>query len=117
MHEYSIVQSLIDRVDDEARRRGATSVHRLEVHIGELSGVDARLLATAFETFREHTVCADATLDVAVIAADWRCPRCKQPPERGALLRCTTCNLPAQLAAGDEIILASIDMEVPSHVH
>ncbi len=40
MHEYSIVQALVERVDAEARARGATAVHRLSVSIGELSGVE-----------------------------------------------------------------------------
>jgi len=116
VHEYAIVQSLLDRVDDEARRRGATRVHRLEVLLGELSGVDGRLLATAFETFREKTLCEGAELHITSVGAAWRCPRCGQAPERGALLRCTACNLPAQLAAGDEIVLSRIEMEVPAHV-
>lgn len=55
MHEYSIIQALLDRVDEEVRRRGATAVHRLDVSLGELSGVDPGLLATAFETFRAGT--------------------------------------------------------------
>ena len=38
MHEYSIVQALLERVREEARAHGAHSVHRLHVSIGELSG-------------------------------------------------------------------------------
>jgi hydrogenase nickel incorporation protein HypA/HybF len=117
VHEYSIVQALLDRVDAEVRQRGASRVHHLDVQLGELSGVDGGLLATAFETVRAGTVCAGAELRISTIAADWRCPRCRCPPPRGALLRCPSCNLPAQLVAGDEIVLARIEMEVESHVH
>ena len=116
MHEYSIVQALLERVDDEARRRGAARVHRLEVQLGELSGVDGGLLATAFETCRDGTVCAGAQLFITPVAALWRCPRCGRTPEPGKFLRCTACDLPAQLAAGDEILLARIEMEVDAHV-
>ena len=55
MHEYSIVQALLERVAAEARARRATSVHRLTIRIGELSGVEPELLATAYATFRERT--------------------------------------------------------------
>ena len=113
MHEYSIVQALLERVDAEARVRRAAAVHRLCVRIGELSGVEPELLATAFETFRERTICERAELDVQVIAARWECPACGRRIVRGERLMCAACDTPAQLAAGDEIMLDRIEMEVP----
>ena len=113
MHEYSIVEALLARVDAEARARGATAVHRLTVRIGELSGVEVELLATAFETFRDRTICAHADLDVLPVAAAWACPQCGDPIGRGATLQCPRCGVPARLAQGDEILLDRIEMEVP----
>jgi hydrogenase nickel insertion protein HypA len=113
MHEYSIVQALMARVDVEARARRATAVHRLSVRIGELSGIEVELLTTAFEMFRERTICDGAELDVQLIAARWECPRCGHAIGRGHLLTCPACALPARLAAGDEIMLDRIEMEVP----
>jgi Zn finger protein HypA/HybF involved in hydrogenase expression len=46
------------------------------------------------------------------VDATWTCPNCRQPILRGAVLRCTHCNEPARLAAGDEIILRRVEMEV-----
>jgi hydrogenase nickel incorporation protein HypA/HybF len=113
MHEYSIVQALLDRVDAEARARGASSVSRLELRIGELSGVEADLLSSAFAAFRERTICAGADLAVQPVAARWECPRCRADIPRGAVLTCRACGVPARLAAGDEIVLDRIEMEVP----
>lgn len=113
MHEYSIVEALLARVDAEARARGATAVHRLTVRIGELSGVEIDLLATAFATFRDRTVCAHADLDVMPVAAVWTCPVCSGQIERGSILRCAACGVPARLSQGDEILLDRIEMEVP----
>ena len=113
MHEYSIVQALLERVGVEARARRATAVHRLSVRIGELSGVEVALLTTAYETFRERTICEGAELDVQLVAARWQCPGCAQLIARGDLLTCPTCALPARLAEGDEIMLDRIEMEVP----
>jgi len=117
MHEYSIVSSLIDRVEDAARKNGATSVAGLTVRIGESSGVDARLLSIAFDTFREKTICANAKLTIENVPAKFQCPRCGKEPAPGAPLRCFACNQPAQLVAGDEIILAHLELEIPDHVH
>ena len=113
VHEYSVVQALLERVDAQARAHGAVSVHRLTVQVGELAGLDAELFATAFATFRAGTVCAGATLDVERVPARWACPACRGAIETGAALRCPTCGGPARLERGDEIILGRIEMEVP----
>ena len=112
MHEYSIVQALVDRVAAEARSRGASSVSRLSVRIGELSGVDPGLLSTAFLAFRDGTICAGADLTVQPVAARWECPRCGHGIARGEVLTCGACGVPAHLAEGDEIVLERIEMEV-----
>lgn len=116
MHEYSIIQALLEKVDQEARARGASAVHRLHLRIGELSGVEVDLLTTAFDTFRERSLCAGAEMEVQPVAAEWSCPGCGEPIPRGAVLRCGTCGLPARLVRGDEIILDRIELEVPDHV-
>jgi hydrogenase nickel incorporation protein HypA/HybF len=113
MHEYSIVQALLERVEGEARARGATAVHRLSIRVGELSGVEPELLATAYRTFRDRTICQAADLDLEIVAAQWACPACGRAIGRGALLSCPTCAVPARLAQGDEIMLDRIEMEVP----
>jgi hydrogenase nickel incorporation protein HypA/HybF len=113
MHEYSIVQALVDRVDSEVKARGATSVQRLSVRIGELSGVDPDLFTTAYNTFRERTICDGAALYVTIVPARWTCERCGQRIAAGSVLRCDICGSAARLAEGDEIILDRIEMEVP----
>ncbi len=114
MHEYSLVEALVRRVEEEARRREAVAVHGLKVSIGELAGVDPELFRTAYETFRAGTVCERAPLDVRHVAATWSCPRCHAPIPRGAVLRCAACGVPAQLDDGsDALTLDSIEMEVP----
>ncbi len=112
MHEYSIVQALLERVEAEAAERGAASVHRLHVRIGEASGVEIELLRTAYCVFRERTLCEGADLSIVPVPARWECPRCLAPILRGAILRCPSCSAPARLAAGDEIVLDRIEMEV-----
>lgn len=113
MHEYSIVESLLERARVETEARGGRRVTRLHVRIGEVSGVDPDLLATAYETFRERSLCADAPLDIRRVPAAWSCPRCCAPIPAGAVLRCPECAVPAQLVEGDEIVLDRIEMEVP----
>ena len=112
MHEYSIVRALIDRVEREARARGATSVQRIHVRIGELAGVEKSLLATAYETVRERTLCSGAGLEINAVEARWVCSGCGKTIARGEILECRECGRPARLEGGDEIMLERIDMEV-----
>jgi hydrogenase nickel incorporation protein HypA/HybF len=112
VHEYSIVRALLDTVEQQARARRAIAVRKLTVRIGELSGVEPRLLASAFGIFRESTVCAGAELVIVASPTAWACPRCRAPVERGGILSCDRCGAPARLEGGDEILLEQIEMEV-----
>ena len=107
MHEYSIVQSLVDSV--AAAVPANATVHRIHVAIGDLAGVDCGLLATAYEVFRDGTLCERATLSIDRIPVRWACPQCGQEGS----LRCSRCEKPARLATGDEIVLQRIELEVP----
>jgi len=110
MHEYSIVAALVDRVEREALARPGAIVRRLHVRIGELAGVEIPLLAAAYETFQKCSVCEVAELVIEAVPAEWRCPACNRVLPAGAVLRC--CDRPARLAAGDDIFLDRIEMEV-----
>jgi hydrogenase nickel incorporation protein HypA/HybF len=107
------VSALVDRVQREADAHPGADVQRLHVRIGEVAGVEIELLRTAFMTFREHSVCAEAELTITRIAAAWRCSRCDREIAAGAILTCPACKRPARLVAGDDIILERIEMEVP----
>lgn len=112
MHEYSIVQSLVDSVAAAVGQRTGAVVRIVRVSIGEVAGVDCGLLATAFEVFRGGTLCESAELTIDRVPVRWECPLCEVAIARGAFLRCTQCDEPAHLAAGDEIILQRVELEV-----
>ena len=113
MHEYSLIQALIERVSEIAHAKGASSVKRVHVRLGALAGVDPELFETAFLTFRERTSCAGAELLLRQVPAVWRCPRCKRTLGQSAILRCSDCGIPAQLTQGDDLLLERLELEVP----
>lgn len=112
MHEYSIVQSLVNSVETVVRQHAGAAVHHVYVDIGELAGVDPDLLQTAYDTFRAGTICEEAPLTIERVRAKWQCPSCGGAIVRGAILRCPSCNEPAKLASGDEILLRRVELEV-----
>lgn len=111
MHEYSIVQALLDRVAAEARAHSAIAVHRIRVQIGEASGVEPDLLETAFELARTRTLCEAADLEIVTVPARWECGNCGAEIAPGQILRCLLCEQPARMVQGDEIVLQRIEME------
>jgi hydrogenase nickel incorporation protein HypA/HybF len=112
VHEYSIVASLVEKVEQIAREKNAAGVHRVRVKIGELAGVETELLATAYDTFRAETVCANANLEIVSVPARWACRRCGRAIRAGEILTCPDCGAPARLAEGDEILLEQVELEV-----
>lgn len=112
MHEYSIVQSLLVQLAEQAARHGATAVARAVVRIGDASGVDPDLLATAFDMLRDGTVSAGAELEIERVPVRWVCRACGRDLEPGGILRCPACGAPARLASGGEIVLARVELEV-----
>ena len=116
MHEYSIIQSLVSRVESEAaavtEASASAVVRKLYVRIGDASGVDRGLLATAFDTFRAGSICAEASMEITAVPVRWACPGCRSEIPTGEILRCMDCKRPAQLIEGDEIYLDRIELEV-----
>ncbi len=114
MHEYSLVLSLIERVEQEMKTHAATAAHRVTVSVGELSGVESELLATAFEIAREDSSLKSTELVVRSVSARWQCPVCSRDIDSKSTLNCEPCGSPAQLTEGGEILFESVELEVPS---
>ena len=113
MHEYSLVLSLLEQVEAQAAAHPGATVRRVEVRLGEQSGVVAELFTTAFEVAREGTVAAEAELLLERVPARWACSGCAREFSSGERLTCSECGDPARLVAGDELHLMRLELEVP----
>jgi hydrogenase nickel incorporation protein HypA/HybF len=112
MHEYSIVQAMFDQIEAVASERHAVAVRHVYVRIGAGAGVDVPLFKTAYELYRERTICEQAPLDVEQVAVRWNCPAGHGEVGAGGPLVCRACGRPARLDAGDEIVLERLELEV-----
>lgn len=112
MHEYSLVLSLLGRVESEVALHRAKAVHSVRVRLGELCGVEPSLFASAFEIAREGTACADASIQIEVVPARWSCPECGRDVTKGEALQCPDCGKGARLGQGGEILFDSMELEI-----
>src|SRR5665648_168023 len=62
MHEYSIVQALLEQCQTHANANDASKITQVTVKIGIQSGVEPHLFEAAFDTFKEKTICEEANL-------------------------------------------------------
>ena len=113
MHEFSIVDSLLHLAEEHAAKHNAKKVTKLEVKIGVLSGVEPELLKTAFETFKEGTICENAEFIMKIQPVVIECNDCKF---KGELTKdeylCPNCksgNL--QIIDGEDMYLMSLELE------
>lgn len=77
MHEYSIVASLLDVCEQEARKHHAKAIKSLEVRIGRLSGIEPHFLQQCFDVFKEETLCEGATLILQMCDVRIACASCQ----------------------------------------
>ncbi|MDA8123708.1 MAG: hydrogenase maturation nickel metallochaperone HypA [Deltaproteobacteria bacterium] len=76
MHELSLVQSLLDIVEDYARRENFSQVNVLRISFGRLSCLDPSSLEFAFEVLSEGTKAKGARLEFDIRPARLTCAAC-----------------------------------------
>ena len=76
MHELSLVNSLLEIVDDYARRESFKTVNCLHLSMGSLSCVDRASLQFAFYVQAKGTIAEDARLAIELIPAVIYCFAC-----------------------------------------
>ena len=113
MHEYSIVQALLDQCESHAAKHGAKKITKVVTKIGVLSGVEPDLLQTAFDTFKEGTICEGAQFVMNIQPVVIRCRECGQESTLEELnLACPKCrNIHTDIVDGEEMFLMSLEME------
>ena len=112
MHEYSVVQALIDQCEAEARKAGASEVLKITVKVGKLSGIEPQLLASAFEFFGAESFCKGAELELISQGVVVKCPDCGAQTELAELNFCCPHCASENISVidGEELILMSLEM-------
>ncbi|RLJ70788.1 hydrogenase-3 nickel incorporation protein HypA [Hydrogenivirga caldilitoris] len=113
MHEFSIVQSLLGLIEKHARENRASSVTKVVIQVGVLSGVEPHLLDIAFNTFKEGTIASGAELVIEVEPLRILCLDCNGEFTKEELSAvCPNCNsLNTKVTGGEDLFLKSMEME------
>ncbi|MBU0721211.1 hydrogenase/urease nickel incorporation protein HypA [bacterium] len=113
MHEYSIVQSLLDSCEENAKANDATKVTKVLIKIGVMSGVEPELLKTAFDTFKEKTICEDAEFIMNIQPIVIKCHKCSSESTLKKLeYSCPKCqSLELDVLDGEDMYLMQLELE------
>lgn len=113
MHEYSIVQALLEQCEDHVKANDSTKVTKVVTKIGKLSGVEPHLLQTAFETFKEKTVCDGAEFVMNIQDLKLYCNACKKECEQSEVrYQCAHCqSTDVSVVDGEDMYLMTLEME------
>jgi hydrogenase nickel incorporation protein HypA/HybF len=68
MHELGMATALVEQVEEIARREGAARIVRIELVVGDLSGVDREALEFVFPFAAERTAAEGATLAIEIVS-------------------------------------------------
>jgi hydrogenase nickel insertion protein HypA len=113
MHEYSVVQALLEQIEGVAKENDATIVTKIIVKIGVMSGVEAHLLEVAFNTFKEKTICDGAEFVMNIQPLTIECQNCQKVSELQKIeyccQKCESTNI--KVIDGEDMFLMSIEMQ------
>ena len=113
MHEMSIVQALVEQCEDLAKANEATQITKVSIKVGVMSGVEPDLLQTAFDTFKEGTICSKAILDIKIQVLKVFCPMCNEEfaLDQGSY-DCPKCHsFEVSLTEGKDMMLMQLEMQ------
>jgi len=92
MHEFTIAKNIVDIAEEYARKKGKQKIIRVNLEIGELSGVILDTLNYALETCTENTLLKDAEFDIDNVPATGQCRDCGHGfPLAGPVSACPVC--------------------------
>ena len=113
MHELSLIASVFDVLEEQAREHGAARVTRVVLRIGVMSGVVPDLLESAFEIYKRGTLAESAQLEIVRVPVRVRCPDCGGESMReDSDFSCTACgSRRVEIVEGRELIVETIDLE------
>ncbi len=113
MHEMAVTRSMVDLVLEEARKGGARRVTRINLVLGELSGVVGDSVELYFGLMSRDTPAEGAVISIRPVPTRARCRRCATDFQVEDLAWvCPECgSISVELAGGHELFVESIEVE------
>lgn len=112
MHELALMQEVCNLARRAALEQGAGTIHRLELRIGRLGGVDPEALRQAFAVVGASDPWRETELQLEVVPTRCFCPDCNQAFTPADVIHvCPLCGrLSSRVIAGRELELVALEV-------
>lgn len=114
MHELSIAMEILDIVEKEAIKHGASVVRQVNLRVGDLSGVETESLAFSFDAVKgEKELTRGAVLAIERLPVRISCTPCDGVfTGTGHMVLCPRCEgFDTELLQGEELEIADIEID------
>jgi len=113
VHETSITESILSLALEKAREANAERVTRINLVIGEMSGVVGECVQQYFGILRENTIAGGAVLSLEKQPAMLKCRKCaKEFSPDGENWQCPDCHeANVEIISGRDCYMESIEVE------
>ena len=78
MHEMTLAESVLEIVEDAARREGLRRVYAVWLEIGQLSSIEPEAMRFCFDAVARDSVAAGARLEIVTTAGAAWCIECSE---------------------------------------
>ncbi len=114
MHEASLIQALLEQVEQLARQEGAQRITRIQLRVGRFSTAVPELLQSAFGILKRGTLAEGAELQIRLEPARVQCPTCGTVYEPEDLpFLCPQCGTwGGTLLQGRDLVIEEVDLEL-----
>jgi len=112
MHEFSIALSIIDISEEEIAKANAAFAEKIELEIGELTGIEIDALEFVWDAAVKNTVLEKAEKTIRTITGISKCMDCStQFPSNRLFSQCPSCNsMLTNVVSGKELKIKKIVM-------
>ena len=113
MHEFGIVQNIVDQAVAAGARHGAKRITTIYLKLGELNEIEPSTLEFLFAGMSRGTTAEGARVETDLVPSSLECRRCghtfSAPSRVTACPRCGSVDY--KVLRGDELIIESLEVE------
>ena len=113
MHELSLMEGVLEIVQDAQARHGFQKVTRIVLEVGTLAGVEREALDFCWDVVAKDTPAEGAVLELVEVAAMAWCGRCAgEVPVASRIDFCPGCGgIPERIVRGLDLQVKTLDVE------
>ena len=114
MHELSLIASLFEILEEQAKAKNAKKIVSVHLQVGLLSGAVPELLATSFDIYKKDTLAAEAVLEIEEVPLKVECLACgAHMVKEDYVVVCEACgSTNLKTLQGTDLFLLKMDVEV-----